>query len=218
MSRPIPDGDGKMTAVTDERGSNPGGPTGAATSAALDTERMIRRVGFQIRRLRTDRGLTLQDVAGRTGVSVSMLSMLERGVAGASINTLVAVASALGVHMSDLFEQEAEPHSPVRRLDEQIQVQTAAGVLRRVAHNDSGHGLEMVVNEYAPGTASGARAVHHVGTEFGLVLDGELVVELEGVRHTLRPGDSITYRSSQPHLISNEGSALARAVWVNLDS
>jgi transcriptional regulator with XRE-family HTH domain len=218
MARPIRAEDGKMTAVTTEGDEKPSEPTGAPTSAALDTERMIRRVGFQIRRLRNDRGLTLQDVADRTGVSVSMLSMLERGVAGASISTLVAVASALGVHMSDLFEQEAEPHSPVRKREDQIEVQTAAGVLRRVAHNDSGHGLEMVVNEYAPGTASGARAVHHSGTEFGLVLDGELTVELEGVRHALRPGDSITYRSTQPHLIRNDGKDLARAVWVNLDS
>jgi transcriptional regulator with XRE-family HTH domain len=207
-----------MAAVPTEGDEKPSEPTGPPASAALDTERMIRRVGFQIRRLRNDRGLTLQHVADRTGVSVSMLSMLERGVAGASISTLVAVASALGVHMSDLFEQESEPHSPVRRREDQIEVQTAAGVLRRVAHNDSGHGLEMVVNQYAPGTASGARAVHHSGTEFGLVLDGELTVVLEGVRHDLRPGDSITYRSTQPHLIRNDGQVPARAVWVNLDS
>jgi transcriptional regulator with XRE-family HTH domain len=216
MARPSAGDDGKMAPVaseSDDRSEKP-----AATPAALDTERMIRRVGFQIRRLRTDRGLTLQDVADRTGVSVSMLSMLERGVAGASISTLVAVASALGVHMSDLFEREVEVPSPVRKLEEQIEVQTAAGVLRRVAHNDSVHGLEMVVNEYAPGTSSGSRPVHHSGTEFGLVLDGELIVELEGVHHALRPGDSITYRSTQPHLIRNEGQVLARAVWVNLDA
>jgi transcriptional regulator with XRE-family HTH domain len=218
MAQPIAAEDGKMGTVPAHRDAQPTEPAGSPPSAALDTERTIRRVGFQIRRLRNDRGLTLQDVADRTGVSVSMLSMLERGVAGASISTLVAVASALGVHMSDLFEQETEPHSPVRRLEDQIEVQTAAGVLRRVAHNDSAHGLEMAVNEYAPGTASGARAVHHSGTEFGLLLAGELTVELEGVRHDLRPGDSITYRSSQPHLIRNEGQVVARAVWVNLDA
>lgn len=216
-AQPVPGG-GKMAAVTTKGDGRARESTGSPASAALDTDHVIRRVGFQIRRLRNHRGLTLQDVADRTGVSVSMLSMLERGIAGGSISTLVAVASALGVHMSDLFEQEADRQPPVRRRAEQIEVQTAAGVLRRVAHNDSAHGLEMVVNEYAPGTSSGARAVHHSGTEFGLVLDGELTVELDGVRHALQPGDSITYDSAQPHLISNEGAVLARAVWVNLDA
>ncbi|TFV56065.1 cupin domain-containing protein [Geodermatophilus sp. DF01-2] len=188
----------------------------APSSAALNTERTIRRVGGQIRRLRAARGLKLQDVADRTGVSVSMLSMLERGVAGGSIGTLVAVSSALGVHMSDLFEHEAEEKSPVRRLADQVQVETAAGVLRRLAHHDEASGLEMVVNEYAPGTSSGARPVHHAGTEYGIVIEGELVVEVEGIRHELITGDGITYASGRPHLIRNEGSRTARAVWVNL--
>jgi transcriptional regulator with XRE-family HTH domain len=192
----------------------PGPPTALAT----DTELTIRRVGHQIRQLRSARGLTLQAVADHTGVSVSMLSMLERGVAGASIGTLVAVSSALGVHMSDLFEIGPDQASPVRRRTEQIEVQTAAGVLRRVAHHDPVRGLEMVVNEYAAGTASGARAVHHSGTEFGVVMAGRLTVEVDGVRYELHPGDAITYRSDQPHLISNEGETVARAVWVNLDA
>ena len=206
-----------MTGVaTNSEPDEAGQQDAEASTAALDTERTIRRIGGQIRRLRAARGLKLQDVADRTGVSVSMLSMLERGVAGGSIGTLVAVSSALGVHMSDLFEQETEEKSPVRRLADQIQVETGAGVLRRVAHHDEANGLEMVVNEYAPGTSSGARPVHHAGTEFGIVIEGELVVELEGVRHELRTGDAITYASGRPHLISNPGEGTARAVWVNL--
>ena len=192
------------------------GRPGALSPAALDTERTIRRIGGQIRRLRAARGLKLQDVADRTGVSVSMLSMLERGVAGGSIGTLVAVSSALGVHMSDLFEQEPEEKSPVRRLTDQVQVETAAGVLRRLAHHDEASGLEMVVNEYAPGTSSGARPVHHAGREYGIVIHGDLVVEVDGTRFELTTGDEISYASDRPHLISNEGRKIARAVWVNL--
>jgi quercetin dioxygenase-like cupin family protein len=120
------------------------------------------------------------------------------------------------VHMSDLFEHDAEEKSPVRRQADQMQVETGAGVLRRLAHNDEANGLEMVVNEYAPGTSSGARPVHHAGTEFGIVIEGALVVELEGTRHELAVGDAITYSSARPHLISNEGTDTARAVWVNL--
>jgi transcriptional regulator with XRE-family HTH domain len=213
---PSRDGESAFLAAAGDGG--PGVTPSPPTVVATDAELTIRQVGHQIRRLRSARGLTLQAVADHTGVSVSMLSMLERGVAGASIGTLVAVSSALGVHMSDLFEIGPDQTSPVRLRTEQIEVQTAAGVLRRVAHHDPAQGLEMVVNEYAVGTASGARAVHHSGTEFGLVLAGRLTVEIDGVRHELHPGDAITYRSDQPHLISNEGETAARAVWVNLDA
>lgn len=204
------------TVATTSEAQADDGPRPALSPAALDTERTIRRVGGQIRRLRAARGLKLQDVADRTGVSVSMLSMLERGVAGGSIGTLVAVSSALGVHMSDLFEHETEEKSPVRRRGDQVQVETAAGVLRRLAHHDEATGVEMVVNEYAPGTSSGVRPVHHAGTEYGIVIAGELVVEVEGARYHLTVGDAISYSSGRPHLIRNEGSETARAVWLNL--
>lgn len=187
-------------------------------SSALDAETTIRRVGGQIRKLRGARRLTLQDVADRTGVSVSMLSMLERGVAGASIGTLVAVASALGVHMTDLFEHDEAPPSPLRRYADQVRAETAAGVFRRVAHHDAAKGVEMVVNEYAPGTASAAEAVHHPGTEYGVLVAGSLVVEVDGERYELETGDAITYASGRPHLFRNEGTTTARAVWLNLDA
>ena len=160
-----------------------GVPSPTPAVQETDTELTIRRVGHQIRTLRSARGLTLQDLAAHTGVSVSMLSMVERGVAGASIGTLVAVSSALGVHMSDLFDVGPERVFPVRTRAEQVEVQTAQGVVRRVAHHDPFRGLEMVVNEYAPGTASAAGAVHHTGTEFGVVVTGRLTVEVDGTRH-----------------------------------
>jgi transcriptional regulator with XRE-family HTH domain len=193
-----------------------GRPQLPPSSIEFDTERTIRRIGSQIRQLRQARGLKLQELSDRSGVSVSMLSMLERGVAGASIGTLVAVSSAVGVHMSDLFEAEPEEKSLVRRLTDQLQVTSGNGVLRRLVHQDGASGLEMVVNEYAPGTSSGAGLTHHGGTEFGIVIDGELVVEVEGTRYELGVGDGIGYSSGRPHRISNEGTSHARTVWVNL--
>jgi DNA-binding transcriptional regulator YiaG/quercetin dioxygenase-like cupin family protein len=198
-------------ASSTETGDSPTMPT-----VHLDADRTIRSVGGEIRRLRNAQGLKLQDVAARTGVSVSMLSMLERGVAGASIGTLVAVSSALGVHMADLFRSAPEKSSPVRRLAAQMQVETASGVLRRVVHHAPDVGLEMVVNEYIPGASSGLQPVHHSGKEFGLVVQGSLVVELEGVRHELGAGDGISYASSRGHIIKNEGPDVAKALWVNL--
>lgn len=182
-----------------------------------DADATIRRVGSRIRERRKELGLTLTDLAERTGVSVSMLSMLERGVAGASIGTLVAVASALHLQMHDLFEVAEEPtHSPLLRREDQTEVVTGEGVLRRLLHHSRSDGVEMVMHEYEPGTASGDEPLHHDGREFGVLLSGSLTVELDGVSHRLRPGDAIAYDSAKPHRIANLSRSKARAIWVNI--
>lgn len=188
-----------------------------STGAADPTMDTMREVGAQIRRLRKRQGMTLQQLGAASSTSVSMLSMLERGVATPSISTLVSVASALGTHMSDLFGAGSEQRSPVHRLNDQVEVQTSLGVLRRLVHNDPTRGLEMVINEYEPNTRSGPEPSQHDGAEFGIVLSGSLTIEVDGVAHVLNTGDAIHYPSTTPHLITNTGHSKARAVWVNLD-
>jgi transcriptional regulator with XRE-family HTH domain len=182
-----------------------------------DADEMVRAVGASIRAARKRRRLTLQELAERTGVSISMLSMLERGVASPSIGTLVSVSSALGLHMAQLFQDPAaQPPSPVRRLAEQVTVEAAEGVSRRLVHTDLDHDLEMVVNEYEPGTSSAAAPVHHEGMEFGLIISGTLTVRLGNVDYVLAAGDGISYDSTTPHVLTNHGQTKARAVWINV--
>lgn len=197
------------------RGAN-GASKRADTSAADQT---VVLVGARVRSLRTRQNLTLKDVADRTGVSVSMLSMLERGVATASVGTLVSVASALGVHMYDLFDHPTKVEvSPVTRFQEQTVMQTSQGATRRIAHIDEVAGLELAVNTYEVGGASGPVATHHDGREFGVLISGSLSIEIEGEEHVLSPGDVIAYSSTKPHRIRNSGDEAAVTVWVNLDA
>jgi transcriptional regulator with XRE-family HTH domain len=179
----------------------------------------VREIGAQIRLLRNRAKMTLSDVSAVTGISVSMLSMLERGAAGPSIGTLVAVASALGAHMADLFEGTSTVASPtVRRAADQLEVKTQEGVVRRVAHNDKAAGIEVVVNEYQPRTMSADAPMRHSGVEFGVVLDGAIEVEIDGETHVVGAGDAISYSSRRPHLIRNVDDRVARTVWVNVDA
>lgn len=65
----------------------------------------------RLRQWRVDTGLTLQEVADLTGVSVSMLSRVERGQKHLSPQTKVRVARRLGVRVADLFDVE-DPEVP----------------------------------------------------------------------------------------------------------
>ena len=185
----------------------------------LYRDETVAAIGTAVRRLRLERRMTLQKLAGRTGLSASMLSMVERARTAPSIGTLVTVASALDVHMSELFApQEGRASStPVARLADQPVYETAAGVTRRLACNDDARGFEFAVNEYEPGTASSITPVRHGGTEYGTVIQGRLTIEVGMRSHDLGEGDSIAYDSGQPHRIINNGTRRARAVWLNFD-
>lgn len=67
--------------------------------------------------------------------------------------------------------------------------------------------------QYECGASSAQNLMRHSGREYGLVLEGELTVNLGFEEFTLGPGDSIAYDSTQPHRLTNRGDTLARAVW-----
>jgi transcriptional regulator with XRE-family HTH domain len=75
----------------------------AEARALEETADVLTCIGRRIRQLRTEKKLTLQALGERTGLSTSMLSLLERGKTGPSIGTLVVIASALEAQMSDLL-------------------------------------------------------------------------------------------------------------------
>lgn len=175
-------------------------------------------IGTRIRQLRNERGLTLQALAEMTGLSASLLSLVERGKTSPSIGTLVSIAHAFDVHMTDLMPgMPAPPELPVLRHSEQRVYATPEGVNRRILRDDRVRGLEVALNEYGPGGKSAESLLHHDGYEYGVVIEGSLIVEVDGETYELEPGDSIAYDSKHPHRITNQGTTEARAMWVNLD-
>lgn len=191
---------------------------GSELDTFVETEETVAFIGNRIRDLRSQRNLTLQALAERTGLSSSMLSLVERGKTSPSIGTLVAISSALGAHMSDLFDNRADKQQErvIRMADQPVYI-TAESVKRRIVRTDDERGIELVFNDYEPGTGSGSDLVHHSGREYGVVLEGTLTVEVNGAEYELEPGDSISYDSQLPHRIQNNGRNHVRAVWINLE-
>jgi transcriptional regulator with XRE-family HTH domain len=193
-----------------------GGPK--TTEISIEMDYTLATIGARIRQFRSQKALTLQGLGRITGLSPSMLSLVERGKTSPSIGTLIVICSALEVHMSDLVAiEDRTARDPVSRLGEQPVFQTSAGVRRRILRADHVRGIEIAVNEYAPDTGNAISPVHHGGFEYGIVLEGRLTVDVDGARHVLQPGDLISYESSRDHRIWNFGSVRARALWVNLD-
>lgn len=182
-----------------------------------ETADVLTTIGRRIRQLRLDRGLSLQALGQRTGLSASMLSLLERGKTGPSIGTLVVIASALGAQMSDFLEMEDEgAGDTVSRSDSQKIYETSEGVMRRILKHDRARGVEIAINEYSAGTANNSEPRGHEGYEYGVLLEGSMTITIGEETHELKPGDLISYNSTVPHRIANAGKTRARALWINM--
>lgn len=182
-----------------------------------DAQQTLMSIGVRIRETRQTRGMTLQTLANATGLSPAMLSLVERGRASPSIGSLIVVANALGVTMSDLVVNGAETEEKlVVRSNEAKIVETAKHVFRRLLKEDRTHGLSIAINEYAPHTGSSEKPISHEGFEYGFVLEGELTVEVDGQEHFMLPGDLIGYKSTRMHKLWNKGKGVARTLWINL--
>lgn len=106
--------------------------------------------------------------------------------------------------------------SPVVHGESRPTIELKGGVTwaRLTAHAEKE--AEFLEINYAPGAVSGANMSHHVGREFGLVLEGELVIELGFESLVLKTGDSIILDSTTPHRLINKSDAPMRAIWVVL--
>lgn len=178
----------------------------------------LRHAGAQIRKHRLRRRLTLAQLGNAIGVTPSLLSMVERGVALPSIGTLVAISEVLKVPMSSLFDSAGPSGAavPVVRRAQQPVFATPQGVRRRLIIRDRLNDIELAENSYPPKTASADRPLHHPGREFGLVLSGRLRIQVGDAEHNLRAGDAIIFDSSRPHRFRNVGKGVARTLWVNV--
>ena len=182
----------------------------------VGTVEVLAVIGQRIRSLRVVRGLTLGKLAARTKLSVSMLSLVERGKASPSVGTLVAISSVFGVQISELLGRSKQHQDLVTRLNKQTTVETVDEVIHRVLTNDQMRGIEITFNQYKRGTANSPKPITHDGFEYGVVLDGALEVVVAGHKHLLSPGDLICYPSNRPHRIINKGPKNARALWITL--
>ena len=182
-----------------------------------NTEALMATVGVQLRSLRKMRGLTLEELGQRSDVSMGLISQIERGRGNPSFNTLVQMAHALDVPIGRLF-YTVEDTSIVVRADERrildIHGSARTDVRYALMSPNLNGALEAIWVEAPPGYDTSDTPFSHPGEEFGVVLEGQHEVFVDGVRHTLGPGDSITYPSTTPHWYRNAGDVLVKAIWI----
>ncbi|AKF05633.1 Transcriptional regulator [Sandaracinus amylolyticus] len=164
-------------------------------------------VGANLRKLRTRRGLSLERLARKSGVSRAMLSQIELAQSAPTINVVWRIASALGVPFGALLSS-GEPRGPqVLRAREAKILTSHDGAFRSRALFPWGGRRTSELYELHLRAGGIERAdAHAPGTMENLVVNrGRVVIGVGSERHRLEPGDAIQFVADVPHTYENDG-------------
>lgn len=176
----------------------------------------IQRIGREIRGLRKARGLTLTELAEKSGLSIGYLSLVERDRATPSINALHAISRALGVTISWFFDANAAPveeRGYVVRRARRRRLEFSAGIVDELLSPSLEGSLELLSSRFPPGASSGDAPYTHTGEEAGVIVRGTLELWVDGKHFVLKAGDSFGFPSSLPHRYCNPGSEETEVIW-----
>jgi len=175
---------------------------GAGTEKAL---------GGRIRAARVGRDLSVAELATSAGVSKSLVSQIERGIAAPSIDTVRRLASALQVPVFSLFLEEPDNGMVVRRDHRRVVRYPGTAATREVLSPSLNGRMVLLWVTFPPGE-DGREPVRHVGEECVVVVRGTLQVDIGDQQVTLECGDSMTFDPDAPHAFRNPGLAVTEIV------
>lgn len=162
--------------------------------------------GSMIRRMRKSENLTLADLAEKTGVSLSFLSQVERGIVNPSINSLRRIALALGTPVSHFFDESASTNGPVVRKNERkVLVNKDSRLIYQLLSANHNYRIEFLLSRLEIGATSAEYSMAHKGDEAALVLQGGCRIELGDDKYDLKEGDSIYITENTLHRFTNTG-------------
>lgn len=175
------------------------------------------QLAARLRGLRTERGLTLEALAERTGVSRSMISLIERGESSPTAAILDRLSAGLGVTLASLFAIGSSPDaSPLsRRAGQRTWRDPESGYVRR---NLSAPGYPSPIELVEVILPAGARVAYDAVPRAQAIaqqiwiLEGEIDLSVGSDTHRLATGDCLSMRLDQPVVFRNPADRPARYV------
>ncbi|MCJ0930007.1 XRE family transcriptional regulator [Virgibacillus halodenitrificans] len=166
----------------------------------------------KIKNLRVAQNLSLKQLSEKSGVSVSMISQIERNKTDPTLTTLYKICKGLGVSISSFLEKDDQSAHIIRKNQRKTllfpQSHTKYELLTPVTDGN----IEMIKIHLEPGQDDKQLVVHE-GEECGHVLRGEMTVILRDEEYILQEGDTIRFNSNTPHRFLNHTEETAVSVW-----
>jgi transcriptional regulator with XRE-family HTH domain len=184
------------------------------TAALAPSAPAVPAAGPRIRALRDAMGLSLRDLAERSGVSAPMLSQVERGETSPTLAVAAKIAAGLELTLSQLLRLDEGQHVAVVRAADRHRFERGGHRVEELTPSLPGQRADVSLHVLAPGSATGGPEdppMHEPGSrETAVVLAGTLALTVDGTRYELRAGDSVTFDADLPHHFENEGGEPTR--------
>ncbi len=192
--------------------------TAAATAEHNGAEGSAAALGARVRALREGMGLSLRDLAERSGVSAPMLSQVERGETSPTISAATKIAAGLELTLSQLLRLDEGEHATVVRRGRGRRRRRGGHAVEELTPPLPGQRADVSRHRLEPGAATGRVGdppIHEPGSrETAVVITGEATLLIGGERHDLRAGDSVTFDADLTHHFSNDGDEPAELLAV----
>ena len=183
-------------------------------SEGMSEPNLNERIATRVRQLRAERAMSLEALAERSGVSRSMISLIERAETSPTAVVLEKLAAALNVTLASLFETPVSRSGPVARRSDQVSWRDpGSGYVRRnVSPGGYPTPIQIVEIEFPPGAhvayenESRQTPLHHQIW----VLNGKIAVTVGDREYELGAGDCLAFVLDRPTAYRNRSRKLAR--------
>lgn len=177
-------------------------------------------LGDRVRKAREMRGLTVEDLASRTGIGAGAIQRVEAGETIPPLGELIRLAKALAMQMGHLISPGVEKQMTVVRAGSRLTVsrhgkkaaEQYGYEYQSLAHQKADRRMEPFLVTLLPTDFDLLSA--HDGQEFIFVLEGEVRARVGDESERLHPGDAMYYDSTSPHLVKCAGAKPARILAV----
>ena len=177
-------------------------------------EEIAPNVGPRIRAIREQRQLSLRALAERCNLSVNAISLIERGENSPTVSSLHMLATALGVKITEFFEDSHEHAVVYVKHDRRLATQGNGVSMESLGIGLRNQQLEPFLVTVEPGAGESGEAIVHPGQEFVYCVGGSIQYQVGSQVYHLESGDSLLFEASQPHCFQNNSGSLARVLLI----
>ncbi len=180
-------------------------------------EKIVSKLGQKIRAVRKEKGLSLQDLARRSGISAAGIHKIESNGIIPTITTMMKIADALGKRISYFLEEEEERDVVFIHVGERKPIFTFKKGLLLQGISAKKYGDFLMTAAYAEvevGASSGRKKMSHRGEELIYCLEGSMEFKVNGRTYILNPGDSLHFKTHLEHSWKNVGNTKAKLIWI----
>lgn len=172
-------------------------------------------IGYKIKELRIQKGLTQEELADRSELSKGFISQLERDLTSPSIATLVDILQCLGTNLEEFFTNTSREQVVFKKTDYFEKVDTdLRNTIEWIIPNAQKNMMEPILLTLEPGGSTYPDNPHE-GEEFGYVLNGSVIIYIGTTTYKARKGESFYFTPNRKHYIKAAGKTGAAILWIS---